>query len=207
MYYKSFIAKFEIQLKEDALKNVDVDRIVCLTPTNQKPVETLGCNTTSDLPDWGGTRIAFDTKTGVIQWSFGNSGAGGRPAIYGINPGLNRLGIPNMPDTTAKSNRIFEPAVKLTTRSNPGRSWSATTTSRVLVMDQAIMKSSANSSPPNFGNLFNVAGCTTPQDFTYWCPTPVPRHLLGVGAAEKVGDREYYWFRIGVVATVWKATI
>ncbi len=206
-YYKSFVAKFEITLKQDALVSVDLSRIVCMTPTTQVPIETLGCNTADDLPVWGGTQIRFDAKTGVARWSFGQGGGGGRPVIYGNNPGLNHLGIPDMPDTTVSANRIFEPAIKLTTMDNPGSLWSATTSGRILLMDQAIKKSAVTSSPPNFGGLLNVPGCATPGDFDRWCPISAPTHIPGVEGTEAVGERQYYWFRIGAVATVWRKSM
>lgn len=189
-WYKSYMAKFQIILEPDALNNTDKFNVVCGTPTGPGTyVETPGCNGT--VGNWGTTSISYNSSTGVITWDFAEgSSKTGRPMLWGENPSLN------------KPHGYLGAYVKLVSKDNPQEVWSATTTSRALIRDLALLKSSdddgdapscANDGQP--GNQKDYDG--------NWC-TMNPPNISGVEATEMNDGKQYYWYRIGVVGTTWK---
>ncbi|MCA9374161.1 hypothetical protein KC725_03310, partial [Candidatus Peregrinibacteria bacterium] len=129
-WYKSYMAKFQITLEPDALANTDKFNVVCGTATGPNTyVETPGCNGT--VSNWGTTKISYNASTGVATWDFAESSSKtGRPMLWGQNPSL------------GKSHGYWGAYIKLVSKDNPQEVWSATTTSRALIRDLALLKSS-----------------------------------------------------------------
>jgi hypothetical protein len=194
-YYKQLIDRFEITIQPDALVNTDKYNVVCYTMAqNGDEVATPGCN--GNINDWGGTQISYNNSSGVITWKFATSGSG-RPWIWGNNPSI---GTPA---------GILYSSVKLISKNNPQQIWSGTTTSRILLRTQAILKANGQTSD----SLQSIGAC--PGDGTsgssynyngYWCTLPVPNHngVLGSFSDSSTGGKTYYWYRIGSVSTVWE---
>lgn len=207
-YYMGYMDSMQIILEQDALTNTDLNQIVCLTPDqNNKIYETPGCVTKSDINIWGGTKITFDKNTGVVTWKFANDSKG-RPHFWGTNPGLPTV------------HGFYGTGVKMTVKSSLGNQaktvWSATTTSRALIRHLAIKKSTVskqdvlNNVPPLCAN--DGIPNSVPNYDGQWCTTPAS-NVAGVEQTHVLvkdqwdpssKGKEYYWFRIGVVGTVWK---
>lgn len=189
-WYKSYMAKFQVTLSNDSLSKTENTQIVCGTSIGPRQyVETPGCNGTID--EWGTTTISFNQNTGVITWDFAESSAKtGRPMLWGNNSSLN---------TPAG---YFDVYVKLVSKNNPEEIWSATTTSRALIRDLALFKNDQNNADKPSCTNDGVIGAT--KDFNgKWC-TLDPPNLSGVENAEINDGKQYYWFQIGSVATVWR---
>lgn len=213
-YYKSFTDSFQIILESDTLNNTDLSKLVCYSPGEGGTIRTTnGCSGT--LADWGGTEITFDQSTGVINWKFATSGAG-RPRLYGINPGLH--GKTGVLDTNNEQNRKLEFGVKLTSKNVNSDVWTATTTSRTLVRDQAILTTIANlfPNPDDIPACTNDGTSTSNNDYSKWCTLPDSR----IGASSQIeeknvqsysvngksystGGKSYYWKQVGVATTAW----
>ena len=189
-WYKSYMAKFQITLEPDALANTDKFNVVCGTATGPNTyVETPGCNGT--VSNWGTTKISYNASTGVATWDFAESSSKtGRPMLWGQNPSL------------GKSHGYWGAYIKLVSKDNPQEVWSATTTSRALIRDLALLKSSDDD-----GDAPSCANDGQPgaqKDFDgNWC-TMNPPNISGVEGTETNDGKQYYWYRIGVVGTTWK---
>jgi hypothetical protein len=191
-YYKTFMDRFQVILEQDALINTDKYNLVCYTPKNGGGfIETPGCN--GSIPsEWGGTNISYNPSTGVITWKYATSGSG-RPMMWGKNPSI------------GTSNGLIQASVKLISKNNPQDIWSGTTTSRVLIRDLATLK--------NTGDPLNSPSCTndgtSSSNYDYdgnWCTLPAPNYsgVEGTLNDSSTGNKTYYWYRIGVVGTVWR---
>lgn len=214
VFYKSFMDRFEIILQPDAVRNIDMNRISCFTPTppgfNRAAVAGLDDDCDGYAPDlFGGTtvsKVIGQDGTRIIRWQFATRGQGGRPNIYGNN-GSNFIpfdasGNPTAPlDLTDPINRKLEFSVVLRTRDG-GQIWSATTSSRALIADQVIAQSTYRN--PNIAQIIQ-GGCVAGG----WCYTTTP--LQFKNQTEPIvtpsGRQEYYWFPIGKFGTVWKKPV
>lgn len=191
-WYKSYMAKFQITLEQDALLNTNKFNVVCGTPTGPNTyVETPGCNGT--VSNWGTTKISYNSLTGVATWDFAESSSKtGRPMLWGQNPSLN------------KQHGYWGAYVKLVSKDNPQEVWSATTTSDVLIRDLALLKSSDDDG--DAPSCANDGKSDAQKNFNgNWCTMNKP-NLPGVGAYETNDGKQYYWYRIGVVGTTWQRT-
>ncbi|PJA92578.1 MAG: hypothetical protein CO133_02430, partial [Candidatus Komeilibacteria bacterium CG_4_9_14_3_um_filter_37_5] len=197
-YYKTWIDRFEITLKEDTLNNTDKANVVCYTPKEgEGEIVTPGCN--GKVNEWGGTDISYNQSTGVITWKFAVDNGKGRPAVWGNNPSLKT------------KNGLFPASVKLISKNNPQEIWSATTTSRILIRDQAILKGTAEKAKILNKKGINACANDATSNSTYdykgtWCTLPSPniKGVLGNLNDASTGNKTYYWFRIGIVGTVWE---
>lgn len=209
-YYLSYMDRFEIKLQSDTLTNTDLNKVQCVTPAPSDYTgnanDLMDCNgQANDL--YGGTKVSFNKSTGIITWQFGVNDLTQRPERWGNNPGLNSIISSITGESVNLSNtndfyRKFNPSVYLSTKNNNGEIWSATTTSRILIRNYAILKSSVNTTAPNYGN-FNEF-CSTLGDFTKWCPlaTPTGQGYSTVQLGNS-GQQQWFWYPIGSVVTVW----
>lgn len=219
-YYFSYVDKFEIKLQADALNNIDKYNIQCTTPApgsyNGDAHELSSCNgEIRDTGFYGGVKISYDSSTGKILWEFGTVNKDFRPRIWGNND--------NSPSDSdnfnevlenvfkAKANlsdpnsiyRHFTPYITIKTRNNPEEIWSATTTSKILIRNYAILKDNFNKFSNNNSKFSNI--CSSLGDYTKWCPEPTPTGQNF--ATEKLGtnkNQEWFWFPIGSVVSVWE---
>lgn len=192
--YKNYIDSYQIILEQDALNNVD--NIICVWPDeNNKTIETPGCDTNSkSINTWGGTTL--DYENGTVTWKFAVD-TKGRPRLWGKNPSIN---------TNAGH---FGASVKFTSidkTKNNQFIWSATTTSRALIRDLAFKKTPGKDPLTSSDLCANDGVKNNVPDYNgKWCTMPAP-NIQGVEQTNVMVDgKAYYWFRIGVVGTVWKA--
>ncbi len=210
-YYQSLIDKFEIKLQSDALKNINLNSVKCITPAPNSykgnANDLLDCNGTAKGL-YGGTKISFNKTTGIITWKFGTNNSTQRPQRWGNNKGLNSIISQITGSNVNLTNfnslyRKFDPEITFFTKNNNKTIWSATTTSRILIRNYAILKNSVNSSGPNYGN-FNKY-CSKLGDYTKWCPVPTPAgHNYATEKLGSFGQQEWFWFPIGSVVSVWE---
>lgn len=194
-YYKSFMDRFQVILEQDALTNTDKYNLVCYTPKEPAHgggfIETPGCNG-NIASEWGGTNVSYDSSSGVITWKYATSGSG-RPMMWGNNPGL------------GTSNGLIQASVKLISKNNPQDIWSGTTTSRVLIRDLAFKKNTGDAT--NSPSCENDGKSNSSYDYVgNWCTLPAPNYtgVEGTLNDSSTGDKTYYWYRIGVVGSVWR---
>lgn len=198
-YYYAYIAKFEITLEEDFMKNVDLGTLKCAVPVdgiNPYNADFEDCNG-YDAETFGGTKVERNGNT--VTYTFGinhgwdkNNGKAGKPIIPGKNQDIDQ-GVYFAKDTTLEQNRMFEARVDADSLDKtPLTIWSATTTSRALVKHIAIQQSA-------FATGKNHA-CGEPgyNATNAWCNAPVTGYPL------EPGYTDYHWFPIGTVSTVWK---
>lgn len=206
-YYKSFIDRFEITIQPDGFLNLYANSITC---------NYIGSN--ADLADcdgyapdlYGGTKVTkvsnSQNKTITITWDFAQNvtyNNGGRPSRYGNNGqnfvSYDQNGTPSFIDLTKPENRKMEFHVNLPTKDN-GEIWSATTTARVLLANQAILQRNYS--------LNHDKGCTLPGGFSNnengWCYISPPAGYETEVVQTPSGSYTFYWYPIGSVATVWR---
>lgn len=213
-FYESFLDTFEITIQPDGVRNLDVSEVKC----NGMPLpagydatrltEISDCEgTVGDL--FGGTRVSkspsTDGRSITITWKFGiNPPYIDRPKYYGNNGSSFGISFDSNFNATRavdlnnplSSFRKSEFHVDLLTRDN-GQIWSATTTSRALVVDLALLKSNY---PRNFSRNCANGG---------WCYLdPRTQAKTAAFSTQDISvnntPRTFYWFPIGSVATVWK---
>ncbi|MCC6643147.1 hypothetical protein IT411_00175, partial [Candidatus Peregrinibacteria bacterium] len=216
-YYRSFVDKFEITLESDALANMNKLDLQCQTPApgsySGSAAALADCNgQINDTNFYGGVKVSYNSTTGVVTWEFGTVDKNKRPNMWGNNDSnpadsdnFNEVltavyGVPaNLSDYTSVYRR-FRPSVVLHTKNNPQEIWSGTTTSRALIRNYAILKSSFNAISNNNAKFSSL--CSSLGDFTKWCPVATPS---GQGfATENYGSQEWFWFPIGSVVSVWR---
>ncbi|MGL5830925.1 MAG: hypothetical protein ACRCZE_02130, partial [Candidatus Altimarinota bacterium] len=218
-YYRSYVDKFEIQLESDALNNME-GAIQCTTPA---PGSFTGnANTISDCNGsindedfYGGVSVSYNSSTGTVTWEFGTVNKNLRPNMWGNNDSnpsdsdnFNEVLTAVFGTSANLSNyqsvyRSFTPSVTVKTKNNNPEIWSATTTSRVLIRNYAILKSSFNAISGNSNKINNL--CTTAGDYTKWCPvaTPSGQGYQTVQLGNN-GQQQWFWFPIGSVVSVWR---
>lgn len=200
-YYLSAVDKFEITLQSDGYSSIDLDKITCGTPLDpsykEKDIEDIkDCEGNSVI--WGGTTVTKKKIGGkaVITWDFAQTPVNGtyskRPKVYGNN-GNNFEGI----NLTDENNRKLPFYVKLTSKDND-KIWSATTTSRVLIVDMAIKKTNyeKNKSLSCVNNDVN-------DTKSGWCLL-TPNSKFQTEQVFTTENKTFYWLPIGSVATVWR---
>lgn len=179
-FYRSFLYKFEITLRSDGVNSIDTDEIKCFIEDYDIP-ELESCQGTAD-DLWGGTEVSKETRGDnlVITWQFSTLG-GPPPVIWGNNGPNFTVG-----DFTNEEDRRMRFFVDLPSKDN-NEIWSATTSSRALVGDLAILKEDFDPNRPT-------------ANWEY-----LPPHQ-GFETEETHTGRTFYWFPIGTSTTVWKKT-
>lgn len=221
-YYRSYIDKFEIKLENDALNNTEKQQIQCQTPApasfTGSAADLSDCNgSVNDINFYGGVKVSYSATSGVVTWEFGTVQKNLRPNMWGNNDS-NPADSDNFNESLqsafgAAANladynsvyRKFTPAVQLKTKNNSTDIWSATTTSRVLLRNYAILKSSFNTLPSGIAKFSTL--CTSLGDYTKWCPVNTPSGQgYSVEHLGSSGQQEWFWFPIGSVVSVWSKT-
>lgn len=218
-YYRSYIDKFEIKLESDALNNTQKFQIQCQTPApggfSGSADDLSDCNgSVNDINFYGGVKVSYNSNTGVVTWEFGTVQKNLRPNMWGNNDSnpadsdnfnealTAAFGVAANLNDTNSVYRKFTPAVQLKTKNNSTEVWSGTTTSRVLIRNYAILKSSFNALPSGIAKFSTL--CSSLGDYTKWCPVDTP---AGQGyATEQLGNsgqQQWFWFPIGSVVSVW----
>lgn len=218
-YYRSYIDKFEIKLQSDALNNTEKTQIQCQTPApgsySGTGDELSDCNgSINDTNFYGGVKVSYNSTTGVVTWEFGTMDKTKRPNMWGNNDSnpadsdnfnevlSNYFGVSADLSDYNSVYRSFTPKVQLKTKNNSTDIWSGTTTSRILIRNYAILKSSFNALPTNSAKITSL--CSSLGDYTKWCPVDTP---AGQGyATEQLGNsgqQQWFWFPIGSVVSVW----
>lgn len=218
-YYRSYVDKFEIQLESDALSKME-GALQCTTPApgsfNGSANAISDCNgSINDENFYGGVSVSFNSSTGTVTWEFGTVNKNLRPNMWGNNDSnpsdsdnFNEVLTAvfgtqaNLADYNSVY-RSFTPSVTMKTKNNSGEIWSATTTSRVLIRNYAILKSSFNAISGNSNKINSL--CTTAGDYTKWCPvaTPSGQGFQTVQLGNN-GQQQWFWFPIGSVVSVWR---
>jgi len=219
--YKSFVDQFEITIQPDGADPLvgslnlgwGLSNIKCWNPIASGYVgddsDLEDCSgSVSDL--FGGTTVSKQIVGNkiVVTWKFAtNAPNTGRPAKFGNNgnPFYTYDGSGNVTATLNTTNpyvRGLPFAVEIKSDNNSGQTWSATTTSRVLLADLAMNKADLAANHANF-----MQGCPT-NDINNpstlgWCyltPSGYPTQTVMSNSVA----RTYYWYPIGSVGTVWK---
>lgn len=227
-YYESFLDRFEIIIKPDGFNNIDTANITCVgmpTPegyTGEIPQTLKYCNGESDENLYGGTKIAkeinYQAKTIKITWFFATKTAnhGGRPKLYGNNgPSfvIYKDGAPEKTLDLTNPNNSYRRAsfsINLPTKNNAEQIWSATTISRALIADLAIVKPNGKKVfktqeqyQETFDKKCNELGNLTDPN-NGWCYKEPKAGYETAVITTPSGPHTFYWFPIGSVATVWK---
>ncbi len=199
-FYKSYVAKFAIDFAPDVAQNIDLNNITCITDLPPGWGGSVAAIADCDgyVPGlWGGTTVS-KSASGVV-WTFGIDTPGDKPRIFGKNPDLDPI-IGGGFNSNLDVNREFFGKVQLPTKTNIAADlWSSTTTSRVLIRDFAIKKTT-DLSKLNENKFCSVAG-----DYTYWCsvdnqvPSSYQKDYPYGGS-----KANYHWFPIGTTAVVWR---
>lgn len=204
-FYKSFVKKFEITIQPDGYNNIDLNRISCGTQVvyNYQGAQQSFNNCDYKIADsFGGTLVSTsrnsDNRTMKVTWTFGVDDPTKLPQVYGNN-GASFFVDGRVQDLTNPNNRRLQFSVNLPTKDN-GEIWSATTTSRVLLADLAILQSNF-AAHQNEGCKANVN-----DPASGWCYIE-PAGGYPNYQTEPVyttTNRTYYWYNIGSVGSVWK---
>ncbi len=211
--YKSLIAEFEITLENDAITNTytDVATLVCPTFANQPgdindPNSIKGkfsrcVNGAKDPNLFGGTTIKRDVSSNEVKitWSFGVDDPYKRPQRVGLNPSVDLGNNPQI--FTCDTNNInaecrtFEMYVWMIPKdfTNIKQLWTATTTSKILILDLGLPKSKL--SQANNGSAWEVF---SPANYN---PVPQVKQVYNA-ITDKYAT--YYYVNIGTVSTIWK---
>ena len=156
IFYETNIKKFELKLQEDALNNIDLNSVQCeLLPdgNNCNSADYYDCDGCGINVDANGyfipnqaefiennilTKVTFNKITGKITWYFPGiekDPSYQRFVVYGKN-GEIWDSVPGFPDTSIANNRKFILDINFQTNDKaPEEAWSATVTSRFLVLD------------------------------------------------------------------------
>ncbi len=218
-YYRSYIDKFEIKLQSDALNNTEKFQLQCQTPAPStftgNASDLSDCNgQVSDSNFYGGVKVTYNANTGIVLWEFGTVNKNLRPAMWGNNDSNPSDGdnfnetlssVYGYPANLSDSNslyRKFTPSVVLKSKNNSTEIWSGTTTSRALIRNYAILKSSFNAITDN--NLKFSSLCSALGDFTKWCPVATPAGGYAIEMLGANSNQEWFWFPIGSVVSVWQ---
>lgn len=211
--YKSLIAEFEITLENDAITNTytDVATLVCPTFANQPgdindPNSVKGkfsrcVNGAKDPNLFGGTTIKRDVSSNEVKitWSFGVDDPYKRPQRVGLNPSVDLGNNPQI--FTCDTNNInaecrtFEMYVWMIPKdfTNIKQLWTATTTSKILILDLGLPKSKLDQA--NTGSAWEVF---SPANYN---PVPQVKQVYNA-ITDKYAT--YYYVNIGTVSTIWK---
>lgn len=171
---------------------------------------------------WGGTRVtrtnvcatpnvafancAENQKNVKILFEFGLNNAAGMPKIWGNNDDNHNNNINNFGTVGDLSNaenfgRNIEFFVDLESKNNDSI-WSATTTSRALIVHRGIKKSNY---PDNEASLCADNNVNTAGNGWCYLATPAGNPAFTTQQVNIRGtNRTFHWFPIGSVATVWK---
>lgn len=208
-YYKSQIRKFEITLQPDFVANVDPNSITCSPPDDGVHAinnDFLDCNG-SDNYTFGGTTVnrvgnVITYTFGTDHYDWGSGSTTGLPILPGYNPDIDQ-GVCFNGDTSLDSvetdgngypsvqnvPRGFMYHINAKTKDTvTDPAWSATTTSRVRLLDWYIPQSKFNAGKNH--------SCYEGGDY-------------GVGGSKQgwcASENDFYWFNIGTDVTVWKNT-
>ena len=214
-YYKSAVDQFIITIQNDGVANLDLpnlNNLTCVTTTpksynNNNASDLFDCSgTANDL--YGGTTV---TKTNVgnkieIKWEFGLNENTKKPVLFGNNGSSFPVTINGQTqnwDLTDpyNPNRKLEFWVNFPTKNVNQQIWSATTTSKVLIADLAILESHY----VDYGTT-GCLGDSINTDKSGWCYldpnqyNSYPKVTISKGGTPRI----YYWFPIGSVASIWK---
>lgn len=219
-YYMAFMKEFEITVEADAFASIEqgANDIKCgmdIVEGDADPQEMANCNTGNNFAQsWGGTKvsrtpvcanpqIAFancpeNQKNIKILFEFGMTTDRDIPIVWGDN-GNNFGDVPGDLHTEDNPGRNMEFFLDFESKDNDSI-WSATTTSRTLIIHRAILKSNflANGgNAPCADNNVNTGG-------NGWCYMPTPGNFETEPVTINNTPREFHWFPVGSVATVWK---
>ncbi len=201
-FYQYYIDRFELKLHPDAIASIDLDHLQCVTevPTNVvvdgEPLR--GCNGRTSTV-YGGTRIAFDRQAGTVTWEFGMDNKNVRPVRYGSHGAQFADISEKVFGIRVEGDRFSTFSVSLVLKTKPivARSWTATTSGRVLFRPYAIRQDSARQDPEAIRTV-----CLALGDFSKLCPVPPPKGadvvMLGTN-----GQQAWQWFDVGGAATIW----
>ncbi|MBP9718716.1 peptidoglycan-binding protein [Candidatus Gracilibacteria bacterium] len=230
-YYDSFVDRFVITIKADAVANTNIDNLVCYAPIpsglTREVRDALFADIEANIADcngeirnpimWGGTTVrkeVVNRNEYKVTWRFAQfNNNGGRPHLYGNN-GANFPVYDGEGNVTQRLNDLDNQngmfrnlgfRVALTSRNNDAQIWSATTTSRALVAHEAINKDNFGR---NFGGCFNNDDRNLNHEQSGWCYLPP---AAGTPAADivnniptRAGNKTFFWETIGSVTTIWR---
>ncbi len=137
-YLFSLIYRFRLYLDDDFVENVDLDDLMCATPTDGELVTCDGGETEYD----GGTIIELNLESrgddgNYIQWTYGQDDFDDIPILPGINYYDAEY---DYYDTADPSERTFSEVVSFTFKDDVESGATATTTGSVQIKHKAMHK-------------------------------------------------------------------